>query len=238
MPISIRDRQTAWSILTSAADDTLTAINQMEQQITTIRTSEIWTSEHKAKLIEEQHTNVKQAAEETLRRVTSARDTLLTAAAELDSPRGDATMQLLAETRAQRAWARVQLQLAAGVHWQSILDQAVASRDAGTVLALRDELPAYLQATASMAAGGDMRRAAQPLDIGRTLDIAAFKTMGDDNGPGTAARLRLHAELRYPLAHSVISQAVLGRDLTRAMSIEFAKRDVAAVEAQIGAPVA
>lgn len=228
MPSTIRERQTSWTTLTEAADDAHAAMIKAEQQIEQIKASDMYADDYKTKLIQQQRAGLEQTVNGLMSRAQSARDTLLDAARELDAPAGDTTAQLLAETRAQRAWSRIKPQLDAGVHWSTLLDQAVAARDGGTVLAMRDELPAYVQSTLGADAQVDAGQ------LGRALDIATFRALGDDKGPGTAARLRLHVETRWPITERVIEQAVFGRDLRRAMSIEYAKREAADLEAKLG----
>lgn len=226
---SIRDRQTAWSALTQVAEDAATAMAKAEQRIEQIKASDMYAPDYKRQLIEQERAKLEQDTRELMGRSQTARDTLLEAAGELDSPQGDTTAQLLAETRQQRAWARIKPQLDAGVHWSTLLDQASAARDQHTLVALASELPAWLAATT---AGSDA-----PVDtaqLRRALDIATFKALGDDKGPGTAARLRLHVETRFPIAELAIQQAVLGRDMTRAMSLVYAQREAADVDAKLG----
>lgn len=226
-------RQAAWSILLDATEEALAAQRKAEQEIEKIEASEMYADDYKRKLIDNQRSALESTARELLARATVARDTLLDAAQELDAPTGDTTEQLLAETRQQRAWARLKPQLDAGVHWSQALDRATAARDGHALVALAAELPSWLQAAT---AGTDAQ-----LDVNqlrRALDVATFRALGDDQGPGTAARLRLHVATRFPIAQQVIEQAALGRDLTRALSIEYAKRDAADTEAELGEPPA
>ncbi|MET7752593.1 hypothetical protein [Micromonospora sp. NPDC005367] len=229
---TIRDRQTAWSILTSAADDATAARTKTDQQIEKISTSDMYAPDYKTKMIKQQRDGLEQATKALLDQAANARDTLLEAARELDAPAGDATAQLLAETRAQRAWSRIKPQLDAGTHWSTLLDQAVAARDGGTLAAMRDELAAYLQASGGADASVDREQ------LRRALDVATFKALGDDNGPGTAARLRLHVDARYPLAETTISQASGGRNLNGAVAVAYARQEAEAIEAQLGGQAA
>lgn len=229
MPKTTRERQAAWATLTEAAETAAAALAKAEQEIESIKASEVYAPDYKTKLIQQQRDSIEQTGRALMSQATDARETLLAAAAELDAPQGDTTAQLLAETREQRAWSRIKPQLDAGAHWSQILDDAAGNRDRHALAALAAELPAYLRATAT---GSDVELDSDT--IRQQLDIATYRALGDDKGPGTAARLRLHAQTRYPVAELAIQQAVSGRSLERSLALVYAQRQAADIDAKLG----
>lgn len=238
MPISLTQRQQAWSDLIQAPEEVAEARRTADEQIERIQASDMYSDDYKSQLIQQQRDGVNQAIATAMQRVNEAREILLSASSELSGPQGDATTQLLSETRQQRAWARVRPQIEGGRAWGQVLAEAVQARDAATVLAMATEMPAWAQAQrkrpGGMASEGDL-----DLDgMHRALDVATFKALGDDKGPGTAARARLHVAAQYPVAQSVITQAAKGKDLNGALAVHYAKNEAAAIEAQLGDPAA
>ena len=226
---TIAERQKAWTDLTDAPEVVEQARRAAAERIDLIKNTGMYSEDHKRQLIAEQREALEAIGREQLARAKAARDRLLADSRELDTQGGgDTTAQLLAETRQGRAWDRVRAQLDGGRHWSTLVDEAVQARDAASIRALAAELPAYMKA-----AGG---RDAEQLDVQQLaehLDVATYRVLGDDQGPGTAARLRLHAATRYPLAQQVIESAVLGSDMTRAMSISYARKDAERIEARL-----
>ncbi|RCW38476.1 hypothetical protein DFQ14_12219 [Halopolyspora algeriensis] len=180
---------------------------QLAAKLDTIRSDERLSEQYKAQLIEQARAEYTDNAARLRSLLDSDRETMLTAAAELDRP-GDVNAQLLAETRQQRAWDRARPMLDNGRTWRSVLAEAEKAGDTDTVQALAAELPAYFEAGRSIT-GGMQGNADQALDqdnATRILRGAVARTLGNDNGPGTAARLRLQAE-----AHAPVVEAQLDR---------------------------
>lgn len=242
MPISITQRQRAWSTLTSGIDDALTAAKNIGAAIENLRDDSRYADDYKTGLIEQQKATLTETLAKSRQDIDAARETLLTGARELSTPQGDATAQLLAETRQQRAWERIKPQLDAGRNWRKVLDDAVATRDGAALVALRQEMPAYAQAQRKpergMAALADT-----PLnldDMHHVIDAAIYRVLGDDQGHGAAAALRLHVAARYPVAVAKLDQAGdvrPGTDrLAKALTVNFAEKEAARIEALFSEP--
>lgn len=234
---TIRDRQTAWSTLTHTGDEALTTGRTAAEKIASVRQDQNLSDRYRDELITQQQRQLTEQLAGHRATVDNARQTLLDAAAELSRPAGDPTTQLLAETRQQRAWARIRPQLDAGRTLSDILAEVVAARDDAAVLALATEAPAWVQTNHPRAGGlAQLGDTGPDLDgLRQALDVATVRVLGDDKGPGTAASLRLHVTAQYPLAVAKLDQAVTGRgDLRTAYAVKFAQQAADTIAAQLG----
>lgn len=185
MSITLKQRQDAWALLTDATrkDKARQLAEDMSARQKAILANSQWSEEYKRERLTAERDQARQQVEAWAAQVEGARQTLRTAAEELSQPSGDATAQLLAETRQQRAWERVRPLLDKGRPWFQVLTAAEESRDAATLLGLSAELPSYLDV-----AGG---KALDLPGVRQALDLAIGRGLGDDKGPGTAAQLRV-----------------------------------------------
>lgn len=235
MAITLQQRQNAWAVLASTASRARDLADSTAAEITKIRESNVWADRHKAEQIQHHQEGLAGQLQDLTVEATQARDLLVTAARELDQPAGDSTAQLLAETRRGRAWDRIRPQLDVGRPLGEILDAAERDQDAAALAALRTELPSWVEARAPRP-GGLASLGSQPTDVSgllRRLDIAAARSLGDDKGIGTAARLRLHAETMYPLAEAHIAIARDGRTLQTTLAAKMAQQGADAVQAEL-----
>lgn len=239
MKITAQQRQAAWSTLTSAASRARELATAAADRTATIRQSTAWSDTHKTDLIKQVEEDLAEQLQTLTDEAAQARDTLTTAARELSQPHGDSTAQLLAETQRGRAWDRVRPQLDAGRPLEQILDAAVRDHDAATLAALRTEMPAWMEARQQRPSG------LASLEIGpvdttgllRRLDVATVRALGNDQGIGTAARLRLHADTMYPVAEASIAAARTGNPrgtLQTALAVKVAQQAADRVRADLG----
>lgn len=234
---TITERQAAWSTLTHTGDEAVTAARTAADRIAGIRQDPNLSDRYRDELIGQQRAQLAEQLAAHRATVNDARRTLLAAAAELSRPTGDTTAQLLAETRQQRAWARIRPQLDAGRGLRDILAEAVTARDDAAVLALAVEAPAWVQANHPRASGLDRLGDGGPdlEGLRQALDVATARVLGDDKGPGTAASLRLHVTAQHPLAVAKLDQAATGgRDLGAAIAVKQAEQTAHAIAAQLG----
>ncbi len=144
----------------------------------------------------------------------------------------DPTSALLAETRQQRAWARVQPLLDSG---RTSLGAALrGATDLDTVRAIRAELPAWLAAQSAVADGRGIMRAMEGRNGGAVrselLDLADRRTAALT--PGEAGqRLRARIALADVMTQVTAGTEAFRRELTGAGSptaTAFAVRDARA----------
>lgn len=187
MPISLRTRQNAWSTLTAAIEgEKVNALAEaMAARQKAITVNDQWSESYKREQLDAERTKAREQAEALAAEVDGARQTLRTAAEELAQPTGDPTAQLLAETRQERAWQRVRPLLDNGRAWHKVIAEAEKARDAMLLVALAAELPSYLEAKSSP------RDPISQHDVRQRIDLATARALGDDQGYGTAAQLRL-----------------------------------------------
>lgn len=178
--------------------------DQLAAKLDTIRNDERLSEQYKTQLTEQARAEYAEHAARLRSLVTSDRDTLLTTATKLDQPTGDVNAQLLAETRQARAWDRARPMLEAGRTWRSLLAEAEKAGDTDTVQALAAELPAYFESTRQVTGGihGDADQTLDREHVTRTLRASLARTLGGDQGPGTAARNRMQAEAHAPVAEA------------------------------------
>jgi hypothetical protein len=230
--------QEAWSVLTSAADEARAVAQAAAERIAEIRGDDTRSDSWKQAAIQRIKDETAAAIAARRQAVADARATLLAAARELSRPpSGDPAAQLLAETRQQRAWARILPQLTAGRPLRDILAEAVDAKDVAAVTALAAEAPAWVQANHQGASGLDRLADGRPnLDgLRQALDVAIVRVLGDDNGLGSAARYRLHVAAHYPLSMAKLAQAAAGGrgDLESVLATTYAQQAADAITAQL-----
>ncbi len=236
MPITIAQRQAAWSTLTSLGEEAIAAERAAAERIAAHRQDPNLSDRYRDELIGQQRQRHTEQIDAHRAALEDARRTLLDAAAELAQPSGDATAQLLAETRQQRAWDRIRPQLDAGRGLSDILAEVVDAKDAAAVLALAVEAPAWVQANHPRASGIERLGDGGPdlTGLRRSLDVATARVLGDDKGPGTAAKLRLHVAAQYPVAAAQLDQAAAGgRDLGSVIAVKQAQQQAATIAARL-----
>lgn len=232
---SIRERQSAWSALTSTASETDAVAKAAAARIAEIKADDTLSDSYKQTLIKQVQEKTAATVDAARQGITAARETLLASAGELSNPGGDTTAQLLAETRQQRAWSRILPQLNAGRALPDILAEAVNAKDGAAVLALAAEAPAWAQANRPRSSG--LNRLTQgELDLTnlrQSLDVATARVLGDDQGHGTAALLRLHVAAHHPVAVAQLDQAANGLTLRSTFAVKLARQSADGIAAQL-----
>ena len=236
MAITITQRQQAWSTLTNASQDARDLADKAKRTITALQEDDRYAPEYKAQQTREIRDRLHQDLADLTAETQAARDLLHTAAGELSQPQGDANPQLLHETRQGRAWDRIRPQLESGRPHTEIITEAVNRKDAAALAALSVELPSWME-TRRDRPGGMAEMGAGPLDLGglrQRLDLATAQVHGDDKGPGTAARLRLHADAQHELVTATVEHARgTSPGLQTAIVVNMAQQNVESVEQQL-----
>ncbi|GAA4682195.1 hypothetical protein [Phytohabitans rumicis] len=240
MPVTIEQIQSAWSTLVKAPESARQLADQIAEQIATIDQGDQWAPAYKREAIAKWRQHGAESLAPMRRDVDQAAETLMTAATEGDRPTGSDTAQLLAETRAGRAWARLRPLLDSGRSWPSIVAEIERRGDRPGVDALLDELPAYLRTRtpASLDTAVDDQGEDDPAAVTERLQVAAVRVLGDREGRGRSARLRLHVAARHPLALAALDAAdarVTGRTdgLGAAIATQYAERQAARIESML-----
>lgn len=229
MPINATERERAREMLTAGPVRAADHLAVIDQSIEQVRRDQDISEQLRATRLEKLRGDRQQHLDSYRAEVGQAAETLRSAAAELEAPPADAASALLAETREQRAWARAQRQLDAGMSWPAIVTAAENAGDAAALRALRQELPVHLDPRGSR----DVATA-----VGRVVDLATARSLGDDGGAGTAARARLHAEAHLPAAEAALTALSAGRgDLGSAMRARAAEKEAQSIAAAMDAPV-
>ncbi|QUG99816.1 hypothetical protein HUO13_02475 [Saccharopolyspora erythraea] len=240
---TLRQRQDALATLARIGDEATRIRTRLADRISALRTDERYAEDYRAKLIEQARAEAATEAKQLHRRADAAREAVLTAAHELEQPTGNTAAQLLTATHEKRAWDRVRPMLEAGRSWQSVLANVERNGDGATVQAIAAELPAYVESTRTIthAMNGN---AGEPLDLGHVthaLQLSLERTLGNDNGPGSAATLRLRVEADGPVADAHLDRLVsetAGRQtgIGDAVAVQLAEQQRDAIRAELSTP--
>ncbi|MFI5931278.1 hypothetical protein [Actinoplanes sp. NPDC051494] len=199
--------------LAGLGDEARIATHETAEKIEALRADEKISDRYRDDQIQQLREDLTQRLDEIRAEADGDRDRLLAEAGKLDLPQGDAAAQLLAETRQGKAWNRVRAQLDAGRGHHEIFAEAVTRGDRDMILAMRAELPSFLESQQKRP-GGIANRMIEPLELGQlrhALDLGLAKALGDDDGVGTAARLRLTATTQHAVAAGQVELGQKGR---------------------------
>lgn len=192
------------SDVTKHGDRAETLRTEFAAKVQTVRDDERLSDKYKQEQIGKLRNEYAQQANELRSRVENGKQSVSNAAHTLKKPQGDANQQMLTETRQNRAWDRTWPQLDNGRSWQSLLREAEKAGDTATVQAIANELPAYLEANRS--SSNHDQTTPDRGNVNRALRSALARSLGDDGGPGTAARFQTQSE-----AHTPVVEAQLDR---------------------------
>lgn len=209
MPISLTERQAAWTVLAESPHKAEEIRRAFPDRIAEFTANDQLSDSYRKELIDKARQDALDALDGIKRTAQAARETLEQAARELSEPSGDTSAQLLDETRQGRAWERIRPQLDKGRGPRDLIAEAEKARDRSALLALAAELPAYLETQRPHGVGliGGVR---EPLDLAElrdTLDLAIGRTLGSDHGPGSAAQVRVFLSAVNPLVESQLDSA-------------------------------
>lgn len=211
MPVTLAERQNAYSVLTNAASDARALHEKATRARAAVQDDDRYSDQYRAEQIAAIERDQLAAIGALRQQVDAASQTLTTGAQELDQPATDPTAQLAAATLQGQAWARQRPQLDAGRRWSDLLGEATAAGDRPAALALAAEVPNYV-ITRKLEADPTREARQDPsyLDVSsirQGMDVTLARSFGDDKGTGTAAQARVHVARFGPLAAAELDAA-------------------------------
>ena len=160
-----------------------------------------------------------------------------------ESPDTPASGDALAdELRVGRAWGRAKTQLDAGLSWQSIMNTAVDQKDAATLQALREEMPAWLAAASAGIPGkpflSTVDSAVVSAEFQKLVKIA-FARAFPDSDEGRLYGVQLRSDLLAQIADNEaatslkVVSGVGGDSLLAAVTTHYLRQDLTTLEDQL-----